>query len=90
MKARVARVIAPFMKKDLMDRRYRRLIWRYQNRYYISNLPYNGAKTQELVNDVGPLMVGAHLLMDKMDCALMYQREDNDQVRFTKFSKLVA
>ena len=59
-----------------MEQRYRRLIWKYHNKYYLSNMAYNEDKKRELMSHVGPLALSAHLFLDKMDCAIQYERHD--------------
>jgi len=72
---RVSRVFNPFSKKDMIERKYRRLLWKYQNYYYVSNLPYNAEKLQFFHNEVGPIVTSAHIFIDKMDCAIQYERQ---------------
>ena len=59
----------------MIERKHRRLLWKYQNYYYVSNLPYNAEKLQFFHNEVGPIVTAAHIFIDKMDCAIQYERQ---------------
>ena len=39
-------------------------------------MAYNEDKKRELMSHVGPLALSAHLFLDKMDCAIQYERHD--------------
>ena len=48
----------------------------------MANLPYNPEKQQEYLQVAGPVGLAAHVLMNKMDCAVYYECQNAPEGTF--------
>lgn len=82
VRGRISRTFNPFSKKDIIDRHFRYQLRRDQNFYYMANLPYNPEQQNEYLQVAGPVGLAAHVLMNKMDCAVYYECQNAPEGTF--------
>jgi|ERR1712130_107959 len=76
LRGRLSKVFVYTANKEWLNIAYRRELAKDKHQYYVANLPHNKEKQALMINDYGPIAYSALVLMNRMDCAIQYERSD--------------